>query len=475
MLGRKGERPVVRLGVFWLVALGAACVAALLAPHGPYGVILLPAAALIALAAGRWLRSLVPGVTTIAVVDLVGLIVLIIARPDLLLSRGISGQLAVLLAVALPWWLGRLRQSAVDRVHREHVLIDQRARASERALIAADMHDALGHDLALIALQAGALELAQDQSGDQADARREAAAAIRRQATAATDRLQVSVGLLREGAGDSVGATGLEGLVDHARSAGLLIDHADLGQRRDTWSPPTARAVYRVLQESLTNAAKHAPGSDITIAIDDTIDPLRIEVTNTGGLQPASDLAPGRVSGSGLIALDERLRQLGGTLTAERRRGGFDVRATLPGNAEGGAVEDGPRVIARTLRRQQRRSVRRAAILPVVLALIIASALSAAYVATFVQTGLTPAHYGQIAVGDRRADIRGLLPPHSQSGPTPTLVVPPAPAAARCEYYLDRSMVLKPGVDMFRLCFDDHGPDGAEIVVSKDRLTERRS
>lgn len=457
--------PARRTTVGWTTGLIGAAAAALLAPLVSFGAVLLPLAALLAGASGRWLRPLVPAVTAIAAADLVGLAIMIVGGPGLLLSRGISTQLAVLLAVAVPWWLGRLRQVVVRQNLRERQLIDERARVSERGLIAADMHDALGHDLALIALRAGAWELDVGASATQ----RETAAAIRAQATSATDRLHQIVGLLREGIShDQVPASDLEALIEQARSAGLSIGPTRLGERRGSWSTPTAQAVHRVLQESLTNAVKHAPGSTVTVLIDDGGARLGLEVVNTGGRHPT---AQARV-GFGLTALDERVRQLGGTLSAERLRDGFAVRATIPVRSRR-VVSSELSAISTVVRSQRRRSVRQSALLPAVLALVIVAALCAAQVVTVAQTALPPADYAKIRVGQPRSAVAEWLPPRRQPGPTPTLVVPTSPPGARCEFYLARSSVLDFGPDMFRICFD--GRAVAEVVVSKDRLARQET
>ncbi|SDS51956.1 sensor histidine kinase [Microlunatus soli] len=469
--------PARRAVIGWTAGLIVATAAALLATLGPYGGILLPAAVLIAVTAGRWLQPLLPAVAAIAITDLIGLAIMIVVEPTLLLSRGISGQLAVLFAVAVPWWLGRLRQTVVVQARRERALIDQQARISERSLIAADMHDSLGHELALIALRAGAWELDRTAS----DRQREAAAAIRDRATAATDRLHVVVDLLRDGAPEASSAQDLEALIDRARQAGLLIAEPQLGNRRDTWSTVTTQAVHRVLQETLTNAAKHAPGSTITVTIEDADDQLDIAVISTGGVRSAgrstvnpNGVGPANRSGLGLIALDERLRQLGGTFSAEPQRDGFAVRARIPRQPERERSIDPPATMTtRLARRQQRRRVRRSALLPAILALIIAAVLSVAHIVTFAQTALTPDDFAKISIGQRRSAITDLLPPRAQPGPTPTLSVPPAPPDARCDFYLARSSVLDFASDMYRICFTDTA--ASPVVASKDRLVRQEA
>ncbi|MFI5911924.1 sensor histidine kinase [Dactylosporangium sp. NPDC051541] len=251
----------------------------------------------------------------LAAAGAVGTVLLV---PEVWLGAGVL--IAVGLSVALPWLAGRSRRQQADlvaagrdrieRLERERALVAERARLRERARIAADMHDSLGHDLALIALRAGALELARDQS----EANRAAAAALRASAVAATDRLRRTVGLLREPDGGPPTEPADErvaALVGRARAAGLRVE------LRDTAGPlpvEVDRAVHRVVQEALTNAARHAPGAAVVVSVRDS-----------GGTVPASSNG-----GSGLDGLRERVRLLGGTLAAEPGDGGFEVTATIP-------------------------------------------------------------------------------------------------------------------------------------------------
>src|SRR5690606_24467858 len=147
-------------------------------------------------------------------------------------------------------------QREVEQLKREREHLSERARARERARIATDVHDSLGHELALIALRAGALEL----SAELSPANRDAAARLRASAVAATDRLRETIGMRREdGVPVEPADEGVTVLVERAVAAGMDVsfaaaDAADL-------PPLVDRAVYRVVQESLTNAARHAPAA----------------------------------------------------------------------------------------------------------------------------------------------------------------------------------------------------------------------
>ncbi|SCL59554.1 Histidine kinase-, DNA gyrase B-, and HSP90-like ATPase [Micromonospora citrea] len=247
--------------------------------------------------------------------------------------RGAGALMALGLFVVLPWLAGRFRRQQAElvsagrervaRLEREQELVAEHARLRERARIAADMHDSLGHELALIALRAGALELATGMTKPN----QEAAAALRASAVTATDRLRRTVGMLREAASTSTEPPdeSVEDLVERARAAGMTVDLRHEGQRA-ALAPTVDRAVHRVVQESLTNAARHAPGADVVVQVRQTADEVSVTVQDRGVHAPP---APSR-GGSGLAGLRERVRLLGGTLHAEPSDGGFAVTARIP-------------------------------------------------------------------------------------------------------------------------------------------------
>ncbi|WP_199180088.1 histidine kinase [Verrucosispora sp. ts21] len=252
------------------------------------------------------------------------------------LWAGVGALLTLGVFVALPWLAGRFRrqqaylvQAGVERVahlERERQFVADRARLLERARIAADMHDALGHELALIALQAGALELASDNT----EGNREAAAKLRASAVVATDRLRHTVSRLRT-APDPMFDQSLDTLVDRARDAGMNVRLHGLVDRV-TGSAPTDRAVHRVVQEALTNAARHAPGADVDIRVERTDDTITVTVRNPVE-QPSQRSEPG----TGIVALHEYIGTIGGTLCAQAREGAFTVTAHLPAAPAAGA------------------------------------------------------------------------------------------------------------------------------------------
>ncbi|MEU6860377.1 histidine kinase [Glycomyces sp. NPDC046736] len=244
------------------------------------------------------------------------------------LGEAVSATGVLLCFVMLPWFIGRYRrqqvaliragEERVARLERERTLVADRAQADERARIAADLHDSVGHDLALIALRAGALELS---PGLQAS-EREAVAALRANAVEATDRLRQALGLLREGAAPIHPADEpVEALVERAAEAGLDVVFTSAAEPLE---PMLDQAVYRIVQESLTNAAKHAPGGTVSIRIELEEDLIHITATNP------TDPASPQGNGSGLPALAERVRLLGGTFTAGSQSDLFVLHATMP-------------------------------------------------------------------------------------------------------------------------------------------------
>ncbi|MBP1781744.1 MULTISPECIES: sensor histidine kinase [Micromonospora] len=234
----------------------------------------------------------------------------------------------LLFAGVFPWLLGRLRRQhrALADAGLRHAQAQRRAeiervRLRERARIAQDMHDSLGHDLSLIALRAGALELAPDLSA----AHRAAAGELRASVAAATERLHDVIGVLREERTLRPPGETVADVVDGARDAGMTVDlradEADL-------PPLPAHAVHRVVREALTNAARYAPGAPVTVVVARDDDAVTVAVVNA---PPPAGPLPGPPShGSGLLALRERVRLAGGALDAGPCDGGWAVTAHIP-------------------------------------------------------------------------------------------------------------------------------------------------
>lgn len=199
----------------------------------------------------------------------------------------------------------------------------------ERLRIARDLHDAVGHQLALIHVQAGVAEHAlTDPPSPAAEALHHIRAASRTALAELTD----TVGLLRQPGEPAApvdpipGLDGLGELLATFGRSGLAITTRITGTPRPIGAAVDLTA-YRVVQEALTNVCKHAGPTTVDVAVAYSAQALRVTVDNAATPQatPATDS-----SGHGLIGMRERITALGGTLDAGPRRGRYRVRATLP-------------------------------------------------------------------------------------------------------------------------------------------------
>jgi signal transduction histidine kinase len=209
------------------------------------------------------------------------------------------------------------------------------AREAERRRIAREMHDVLAHRLSLLSLHAGALEFRPDASAAEIA---QAAAVIRTSAAAALGDLREVITVLRDDAYVTAGPpqptlAQLPALIEESRTAGMLVRaRLDL---HDAELLPAAvgRTVYRVMQEGLTNARKHAPGAPVAVTVTSNGRPgLLIEVISGRAASAGSQgTPPVSGTGAGLIGLAERVTLAGGTLEhGTNAAGEFVLRATLP-------------------------------------------------------------------------------------------------------------------------------------------------
>ncbi|MFE1378532.1 sensor histidine kinase [Streptomyces sp. NPDC058740] len=225
---------------------------------------------------------------------------------------------------------------------RERAMIAGQARLRERQRIAQDMHDSLGHQLALISVHTGALEV----DPNLTDRQREAVGVLRNASVDAMHELREVVGILRDGVeapdeaggvpvvrpGDETGkaargTAGIEGLVAAARSAGTTIELAHRGEARPL-APAVDHAAYRIVQEGLTNAYKYAPGAPIAVEVRYEPDAFVVEVLNE---RPETEPTGVVSGGQGLTGLHERARLVGGIVHAgPADGGGFRVAGVLP-------------------------------------------------------------------------------------------------------------------------------------------------
>jgi signal transduction histidine kinase len=225
---------------------------------------------------------------------------------------------------------GRL---AEEKRRSEQALAGQ-AVLEERARIARELHDVVAHHMSVIAIQAEAVPLKA-----RGDARllEEGLGEIRALSLAAMTEMRRVLGVLRDGDGrtdtapqPSLGR--LDELAATARSAGLAVE---LKLGGDLLELPTAvnLSAYRIVQESLSNAMRHAPGSAVTVKISRSGDELNIHVADDGGDRAAAEAAKAgreKHTGHGLIGMRERAAMLGGSVWAGPVGKGFAVTAILP-------------------------------------------------------------------------------------------------------------------------------------------------
>ncbi|MFJ6054185.1 sensor histidine kinase [Streptomyces sp. NPDC092307] len=216
----------------------------------------------------------------------------------------------------------------------------RRAVEQERARIARELHDVVTHHVSMMTIQAGAARKVLDASPDQA---REAMRAVEAAGRTAMSELRHVMGLLtmsEGGTGDGgsdpardvdlapqPGLDRLEELAGRVRESGVPVHLAIRGSRPDL-APGADLAAYRVVQEGLTNAIRHAAGARVSVTVEYAPGELRVEVADTGGV-PRTPATPG--GGRGLVGLRERLAMYGGTLRAgQGPRGGYRLRAVIP-------------------------------------------------------------------------------------------------------------------------------------------------
>jgi signal transduction histidine kinase len=236
-----------------------------------------------------------------------------------------AGDLLGVLVLALLAWTGglalRSRVLLLDRVRRAHERLDRErvkeldaAVLEERAALARDVHDAVGHSLTVLALQAGA---ARRLGGTDSAACARALATVGEVARDAG--VQLAGGVFRSG--------DLDALLAGARRAGVQLTVSGASALLGT-EDEIGATVHRIVQESLTNAIRHAPGAPVDVALSRP-QPDRVGVRVSNGPSPGRPQLQG--SGTGLAALADRVAALGGSLRAEViPAGGFAVAAELP-------------------------------------------------------------------------------------------------------------------------------------------------
>jgi signal transduction histidine kinase len=226
-------------------------------------------------------------------------------------------------ALGVGLWLRLLdarRQAAIEAVRR-----------GERLELARELHDATAHHITGIVLQAQAARIAARKHAETLD---DALAGIEAAGTDALASMRQVIGLLRDGddaGGLTPGPERLTDLVERfaGRGSAVRLRLPD-GPADPAWPPEVTTTVYRVVQEALTNIARHAPGArEVTVTLAHDRQAITVEVTDDAP-QAGSPLGP-QAGGYGLVGMRERVEALGGTLSAGPGPGaGWSVLATLP-------------------------------------------------------------------------------------------------------------------------------------------------
>ena len=314
------------LAVFVVTVVGSSVISALGAPSGPP---LGPTIALFFLA-----RSSAEALPTLALVGAM----LLVHLAGRWIGDGAVPWSDALWGVTVwggVWLLGdraRLGQERLAQLEQRALTAEREAErerrlaaAEERTRIAGDLHDSAGHAINVIMVQAGAARL---NSETDPEATRAALLAIEDVARETVGEIDQLVRALRDGdaetAAEPVGLAAVDGLVERHRAAGLDVDVVVEGERRPL-APAVDSAAYRILQEALTNAARHGDGA-AQVRLAHRSEALQLTVEN--GLPADGRRTAG--GGHGVVGMRERAAVLGGTLDATVVDGRHVLRVTLP-------------------------------------------------------------------------------------------------------------------------------------------------
>jgi signal transduction histidine kinase len=227
-----------------------------------------------------------------------------------------------------------LVRSERDRVHAAR----GRAVAEERLRIAADLHDLVGHGLGAIAVQSSTARVALD-AGDK-HAARAALTAVEASSRTAMQEMRQMLGILRDRSGEGGATTAalspcladIATLVDHVRAGGIAVT-AEVSPDTGQVPADVQLCAYRVVQEALTNAVKHAPGAIVTVRVTPTESALRVVVDSSGGTGRVERAAEG--GGLGIAGIRTRVEAAGGHSDIGPTVDGWRVDAQLPLSAAG--------------------------------------------------------------------------------------------------------------------------------------------
>jgi signal transduction histidine kinase len=219
------------------------------------------------------------------------------------------------------------RERRVELAERERDLAAREAVVEERARIARELHDAIAHNVSMMVVQAGAERRVLD---EEKGSTHEVLETIERIGRGALTEMRRLVGMLRSDAADPLspqpGLDDLPMLVTQVRDAGLDVGLLVEGERREL-PVGIELSAYRIVQEALTNALKHAGDARAAVNVRYGPDSLELEILDDG----AGSAVPIASGGHGLVGMRERVALYGGRLDAGRRpSGGFAVRVVLP-------------------------------------------------------------------------------------------------------------------------------------------------
>jgi signal transduction histidine kinase len=219
--------------------------------------------------------------------------------------------------------LGRRERLLLEQLREAQAGLADRARTEERIRIARELHDVIGHALTVSLLHLSSARLALEEEPEAAKASLADAERLAQQSLA---EVRAAVGLMRQSSSETApmpGTGDLDELVESLRRAGTPVTWQVTGEPA-TLTATVGLTIYRILQEALTNTARHAPGTHTSVLISVTTEGTTLVVESAG--------APGRASvdGTGLIGMKERAEAVGGRLTAGPWQGGWRVEAMIP-------------------------------------------------------------------------------------------------------------------------------------------------
>jgi len=318
----------------------------------------------------------------------------------------------------------------------------------ERMSLAAEMHDGLGHTLTLIAVRLGQLSV----KPSLASTDRQDVTEIRQIAADAADELGLAVRLLRtsDNATAKWSTPTLDELLDGARRANIEITAKIPEKYEDALSDEVQAAIIRVVQEGLTNAAKHAPEQPVSIHIIPVEDQIHTVITN--GL-PCSH-SGSHDSGFGLLGLQHRAKMLGGELRSDQSSTHFTLTLSLPRDARPVApVENAVDEIhgaKSAIAEHRSKAARLAVALPIAALSTMVLVIFAYFVVVNAFSVMTQAEFQDIDIGDERTIVEQQLPQFEIFDPPRDQF--PSRTDEECFHYESRVSFFE-RLDVFVVCF----------------------